>query len=1545
MSHDTHGKTITATNNEGTQGRIDTIRSDSVSENGVAADWLINVRGQYEKVASVSGANKAATLAENLVFEGTGYVASPYFGQTWGNVNRQKSLVGVHKTKFTTELKAKYEITPYTKGTFTVSSVQSDTQATLSSAWTSTFQNLEFQIGNVPASGMISYPDTSKQDVYGSWPPNPTKFTTELKDGYTIKCTTSGCGGTNVRIKHIYNDQHLYVDPRFTTSFAEKPFAIQQGVRGTGLISGTSGNTRLEGSDPCRTSNNEPCYENTRFLTELRVNDRITINSNLTGTEQTRTVASIGDDAHLSLTLPLSSMLFTTSKFKIKTFHSNPYSYARPATGGLNFPGGTSKTITGQNTVTFTKNLMAGYSIIYKVPGVGWESRRVTKIDSATTLTIDAPFSKKFGTAHAEAGAPSKYNYESCPSLAYENFDMRTENGMGVITSDGTNHVYDNVQYSKITTKAATASPTTTDQAAEFVKHLKVGYKLTMDGITRTVTKIVDNTLLHIDRAFKEGTQHKDYSYRFSVTGPRTGDYHLHWKPSTSTGDYHQNAVATDKGIYSRNMIATTTKSGAVMGGTRSPAWAYGKQDKYLLYPPVCYNSGRCVPKSSHSLVGVEKANPESVYVLSSKLPHEAVVADYVKVGASVSPDKASEYFKDCKPACTITVKGSGGADAGKYETRRVSKKINATYIQTEQPFNTIAADKATALEGRVRYVTGTGTVHVHQATLARTVTGASKETKTKFNSEFASGWTITIGCGGATCTAAQAANGQTKNITSVSSDTRLTTSQAFTSSFNKVDYTIGNIPGLGHVTASQNSKNVDGDANTRFQEQLKVGYTMHALSQTRTITSISSNKLLTIDSAFNQPGITTPASYKFSGKKGTGEVSVAHASTPKQVDGTSDVTQTQFQNELALGYLFMLGDDYKVVTKIESNTRLEVDTAFSAGKTYTSNDYNYESCWLSMGEEAGVKTGHRDASYTNKKVYVEDACEIKPGCCGFKISSVVFPDRFAYFKIRPPHTNMNIRVVVKTTEDNVDLVVKKSAVPTTSSYDYKSVRESNPWALTVPQDKITCGTFAGFSANHPPNNCDYWYIGVRGDNRYPQKTGASEFDLYVYTEFDWPNFLCSDAKADQAANKCKWLGVSKNEDANMVTNDDSQAVMRLTPNTNQRKGSMYYSRKVHLYEGFQTSFQFRMTGFSVGCNSVLYPSGFCGGGDGFAFVIQKHNDQQIGCTGSGLGYSKVLAAKQGNDWARHRCTIIDSDKQNTCDDNDDGTFTETCAVGTLCTHTNPKNGGCGTAGVCAFQSCDTAISQVLAVEFDTWNNLKLHDPKQGVSRWWINATEFVGYNDNHVAIFSSNGMMESDHALNEHFAATPSIPNLADGKNHSVMIKYWPQLIDSGKELDGSYNRTNVKLRGALHTANIPTCGDCEDTNTPYKHPAPDACYRCRLTNNKAGNLAIFVDDMKRPVLQTAISLRKGSTCYDDDRDRCVLDEQGNAYIGFTAATGGERPQGRTSAGTHSTTTLAAGAANTPNAVENAGKMLGAAQNHEILNWKFCNKIGCVPI
>lgn len=150
--------------------------------------------------------------------------------------------------------------------------------------------------------------------------------------------------------------------------------------------------------------------------------------------------------------------------------------------------------------------------------------------------------------------------------------------------------------------------------------------------------------------------------------------------------------------------------------------------------------------------------------------------------------------------------------------------------------------------------------------------------------------------------------------------------------------------------------------------------------------------------------------------------------------------------------------------------------------------------------------------------------------------------------------------------------------------------------------------------------------------------------------------------------------------------------------------------------------------------------------------------------------------------------------------------------------------------------------------------------------------------------------------------------------------------------------------MRGAVHIDSVPLTGDCQDTNN-NKFPAPDNCYHSRLRNLKPGNLAIFIDDMKRPVLQTKISLRKAygggtATSYDIDTDRSVLDELGNGYIGFTAATGGERAGGRDTAGAHKVTSTTGA-----NAVENAGKMLGAAQNHEILSWSFCNMIGCVPI
>jgi len=280
-----------------------------------------------------------------------------------------------------------------------------------------------------------------------------------------------------------------------------------------------------------------------------------------------------------------------------------------------------------------------------------------------------------------------------------------------------------------------------------------------------------------------------------------------------------------------------------------------------------------------------------------------------------------------------------------------------------------------------------------------------------------------------------------------------------------------------------------------------------------------------------------------------------------------------------------------------------------------------------------------------------------------------------------------------------------------------------------------------------------------------------------------------------------------------------------------------------------------------------------------------------------------------------------------------------------------PLDNGCG--GTCGVPDCSKAIGRVVAVEFDTWNNLNLYDPKQGVSRWWINATEFVGYNDNHVAIFSSDSDdgTSTNHRSPNHFASTPSIPNLADGKNHTVKIKYWPKTP--------SYTRVLKKGRGSDHSTAIPTHGDCQDNtgaqDQSLRNAAPDACVPLEFANSGYGKMAVFIDDMKQPVLQTKISLRMGDVagdCHDNDIDRCVLDNQGNAYIGFTAATGGERvgvtmDENGVTDTLHQNDNLATALSNgvSNKAVEAASLKTGAAQRHEILSWKFCNKMGCVPI
>ena len=97
---------------------------------------------------------------------------------------------------------------------------------------------------------------------------------------------------------------------------------------------------------------------------------------------------------------------------------------------------------------------------------------------------------------------------------------------------------------------------------------------------------------------------------------------------------------------------------------------------------------------------------------------------------------------------------------------------------------------------------------------------------------------------------------------------------------------------------------------------------------------------------------------------------------------------------------------------------------------------------------------------------------------------------------------------------------------------------------------------------------------------------------------------------------------------------------------TSQRSGAVWWHRKVHVWDGFETNFEFRIT-IPTQCGGA---DGICDGADGFAFVISNDDRQE------------AVDSFHGNDgWA---CTAADN------------TNTVSGSVAyTLCAAT-PANGG-----------------------------------------------------------------------------------------------------------------------------------------------------------------------------------------------------------------------------------------------------------------------------
>ena len=87
----------------------------------------------------------------------------------------------------------------------------------------------------------------------------------------------------------------------------------------------------------------------------------------------------------------------------------------------------------------------------------------------------------------------------------------------------------------------------------------------------------------------------------------------------------------------------------------------------------------------------------------------------------------------------------------------------------------------------------------------------------------------------------------------------------------------------------------------------------------------------------------------------------------------------------------------------------------------------------------------------------------------GFKVSSIVDPEQFAYYAVKPDHSNYNLRVHAFTVNDNLDMYTRRGddggGRPDTTNYHLTSVRESVPWA--IDEDEYDLG--AALDANTDP--------------------------------------------------------------------------------------------------------------------------------------------------------------------------------------------------------------------------------------------------------------------------------------------------------------------------------------------------------------------------------------------------------------------------------------------------------------------------------------------
>jgi len=577
---------------------------------------------------------------------------------------------------------------------------------------------------------------------------------------------------------------------------------------------------------------------------------------------------------------------------------------------------------------------------------------------------------------------------------------------------------------------------------------------------------------------------------------------------------------------------------------------------------------------------------------------------------------------------------------------------------------------------------------------------------------------------------------------------------------------------GTGTIAGATTSNIVSG-ANTDFTTQLQYGYSISiataAKMESRKVISVTSATTVVVEHPFSFD-ITPATNQGFLIHRLSGRGTISNSGGANY---TIVGTATQFKRDVEVGFVIAVGSEKRVVTSISNDGVMAVNAPFNYLHGGVSNtNYAYEACL--SGAASTVKQ------------FTVDYALLEPGCCGFKAVGAVSGGDFAYYKVIPPSTNYNLRVVTTASIPQLEIYMRYSYAPDAVNYDFKAVSTYSPWQIELPQNKLRCPTSSA--------SCDPLWIGVKG-----LAGGGSniKFEMASYLEFNFPSFACSESLNTTLSAKCQSLGLYQVADASFTADaadPNNMNVMRLTSSLPSQSGAVWYSTKMHLENGFETLFKFKM---SSKC-SESGASG-CGAGDGFAFVMYGGSaPDAIGCPGRSLGFASDALAALSN---------------------------STCS----------------------------GIPQSFAIEFDTWHNPELRDINiRGVGTVEVNASVVPRYNYVHTAFFS-NGEAANTNSHDTQLAGTPAIPAINDGNVHTARVVYIPGTSSS----------------------------------------AP-------------GRLFLYIDDMQSFALTAPVRFTREGSCGTATTDRCILDVFGNAYMGFTAATG------------------------------------EVGQAHDVSQWLFCDEPGC---